>query len=332
MNTEIELYKQNLINKFNNTYNNNLRNLNNTLKLNIQTIQRSRINNKKKQNIINNLLIQFNNSIKILQMNLNNDIINIRNFIPKQIKINNKKALLIGINYIGTNNELYGCINDVYLVNDRISNAGFNNIDILTDNTNKIPTKQNILNSLKNLLINSVEGDLLFFLYSGHGNYVKDLNGDELTGYDQIIVPYDLNPITDDELKEIIQSNLKQNVTLFAMFDSCYSGSVLDLKYRYLDTLNYDNYIENNKNLETNGSVFMISGCSDYQTSYDSIFNNKPNGAMTWSLIECLKQNSNITWRELLKNMRSLLKSNGYPQIPQLSCGKFEDIDIKVFI
>jgi hypothetical protein len=34
------------------------------------------------------------------------------------------------------------------------------------------------------------------------------------------------------------------------MFDSCFSGSVLDLKYQYMDSLNYDNYTENNKELE----------------------------------------------------------------------------------
>jgi len=129
-----------------------------------------------------------------------------------------------------------------------------------------------------------------------------------------------------------IKTNLKKNVTLFAMFDSCFSGSVLDLKYQYLDSLNYDNYTENNKELETLGNVFMISGCTDCQTSADSVFNNKLNGAMTWALLESLNQNSNFTWRELVKNMRQNLKSLGYSQIPQFSTGKFENIDLKVFI
>jgi hypothetical protein len=102
----------------------------------------------------------------------------------------------------------------------------------------------------KNLLINSQEGDLLFLLYSGHGSYTLDINNNELTGYDQVIIHCDLKFILDDELKQIIQTNLKKNVTLFAMFDSCFSGSVLDLKYQYLDSLNYDNYTENNKDLK----------------------------------------------------------------------------------
>jgi hypothetical protein len=271
--------------------------------------------------------------VDILTTELNKIIQKIQNFIPKQISTNkNKKALLIGINYTGTPDELKGCINDANAIKERISNKGFNNITLMTDLTNKKATRSNILEEFKNLLANSQEGDLLFFLYSGHGTYLIDNNNDETTGYDQCIVPCDLNIITDDELKTLIQTYLKPNVTLFAMFDSCFSGSVLDLKYQYLDSLNYDNYSENNNELETNGDVFMISGCTDYQTSADANINNKANGAMTWSFLEALKQNPNCSWRELVKKMRDLLKTSQMSQIPQFSSGTFENIDAQVFI
>ena len=116
------------------------------------------------------------------------------------------------------------------------------------------------------------------------------------------------------------------------MFDSCCSGSVLDLKYQYLDSLNYDKYTENPNDLETVGNVFMISGCTDEQTSADAFINNKATGAMTWSLLEGLKQNPNCSWRELIKTMRDLLKKSQYTQIPQFSSGLFVNIDNKVFI
>jgi hypothetical protein len=99
-----------------------------------------------------------------------------------------------------------------------------------------------------------------------------------------------------------------------------------------MDSLNYDNYIENNKQLETNGDVFMISGCNDYQTSTDAFIDNKANGAMTWSLLKSLKETPNCSWRELLKTMRNLLKSSEFDQIPQFSTGQFENIDTQVFI
>jgi hypothetical protein len=333
MSTELNIYKQNKINENKNVFNLNISRLYSDLGINIKTIYNSRQNYKTKQILINNLIKQYYNNINILKNAFNAKIISINNFTPKTIIINkNKKALLIGINYTGTQNELYGCINDVNSIKERIVQQGFEDITIITDLTSEKATKNNILKEFTNLLINSQAGDFLFLLYSGHGSYNIDNNGDETTGYDQLIVPCDFDIILDDELKTIIQTNLKPNVTLFAMFDSCFSGSVLDLRYQYIDSLNYDKFTENNKELETQGNVFMISGCSDYQTSTDAVINNKANGAMTWSLLEAIKQNSNCNWRELIKNMRNLLKDSQYEQIPQFSSGTFINIDTPIFI
>ena len=58
-----------------------------------------------------------------------------------------KKGLLVGINYIGTDLELSGCINDVRNVNNFLLSIGYlqKNIRRLTDNTIQKPTKQNSL-------------------------------------------------------------------------------------------------------------------------------------------------------------------------------------------
>jgi len=331
MSTELKIYKQNKIKEYKKGYNVTLLRLKSNLVKNIKIIQRSNV--KEKQLLINKLITKYNNYLKSLNSLLNSQIISIRNFTPQPIKITtNKKALLIGINYRGTENELNGCINDISCIQERISNNGFNDISILTDDTDNKPTKNTILNAFTNLLRDSENGDLLFFAYSGHGSYTNDKNGDETTGYDQLIIPLDRNSISDDELKSIICQNLKSGVTLFAMFDSCFSGSVLDLRYQFMDSLNYDNFTDNNKQLETKGSVFMISGCTDYQTSTDAFINNKANGAMTWALTETLKITPTCTWKELIKSMRDLLVSYGYDQIPQFSSGRFEDIDTQIFI
>ena len=353
MNPELEIYKKNRISEFQNIYNNNVSRLYSTLVNNVRNIQLTRfISQSVKQKNINNLITQYNANLNTLKNALTQSITSVQNFVPKQINIsnnnsntntnsnnsntnkNNKKALLIGINYTGTQNELYGCINDVNCIKERICKQGFteNNINIITDLTSKKATRANILTDFKNLLVNSRAGDFLFFTYSGHGSYILDRNGDERDGYDEMIVSCDLKGILDDEFKSLIQSNLKTDVTLFAMFDSCFSGSVLDLKYQYLDSLNYDNYTENSKVLETNGNVFMISGCTDEQTSADAFINGRANGAMTWSLLEGLKQNPMCTWRELIKTMRDLLKESKYTQIPQFSSGTFVNIDNPVFI
>jgi metacaspase-1 len=333
MSAELIAYRQNRVNGLINAYRTNINRLYSIAVANIANIQKSRISMQSKQTQINNLIANYNTNAKILLDNTNKNIAVIKNYIPPALKINKKKsALLIGINYIGTESELNGCINDANSIKERISKKGFQNINMLTDLTPSKPTKENILKEFTALLSTAQEGDLLFFLYSGHGSYTLDKSGDENTLYDQLIIPCDFNAIVDDELKQIIQRNLKKNVTLFAMFDSCFSGSVLDLKYQYMDSLNYDKFTENEKQLETNGNVFMISGCSDYQTSADSMINNKANGAMTWSFNEALKQKDNCSWRELVKSMRDLLKTSQYEQIPQFSSGLFENIDGQVFI
>ena len=91
--------------------------------------------------------------------------------------------------------------------------------------------------TLNKLLSNSISGDSLFVSYSGHGTYINDLNGDELDGQDELWVPIDATSIksciSDDELNSIITTNLKPQTTLFVLSDSCFSGTVLDLKYNY---------------------------------------------------------------------------------------------------
>ncbi len=321
------------IKNLNNTYSYNLNNLvkyyNNTLNI----IKRSKNINANKNKLINSLVKDTNNKIYLLKLQLKNDILSINNLVIPEIKNKkNNSALLIGINYIGYKHELQGCINDTNSINSFISNYNFQKISILTDNTEKKPNRNNILDEFTNLLSNSQAGDVLLFFYSGHGSYILDNNNNEPTGYDQMIIPCDFNGIVDDELKSIIQKNLKKDVTLIALFDSCFSGSVLDLKYQYMDSLDKNNFTENVNETETIGNVIMISGCSDEQTSNDTIINNKNQGAMTWSFLEAFKSQQNITWRQLLISMRDLLQKSNFSQTPQLSSGTFFNIDTPVFI
>jgi hypothetical protein len=248
MSNELDTYKKNRINENTAIFNASVSRLYSAVVSNIRAVQNSRQTNRTKQIRINSLVNQYNINVNNLKINLDKSILSIKNFVPKTIKINkNKKALLIGINYTGTSNELYGCINDTNSIKERISNQGFNDITVITDLTAKKATRDNILLEFRNLLMNCQAGDLLFFLYSGHGSYTIDRNGDETDGRDELIVSCDLKGVLDDELKSLIQTHLKTDVTLFALFDSCFSGSVLDLKYQFMDSLNYDNFTENSK-------------------------------------------------------------------------------------
>jgi hypothetical protein len=70
----------------------------------------------------------------------------------------------------------------------------------------------------------------------GHGGQTKDLDGDEEDGYDEVIYPVDFRQvghIVDDEMHRIMVTPLQAGVRLTAIFDSCHSGTALDLPYIY---------------------------------------------------------------------------------------------------
>jgi len=237
----------------------------------------------------------------------------------------NKKALLVGINYEGTSSELKGCVNDVYDLRDMlISKYNYNpdNIQLLI---NTKATRKDILDSFITLLQSANEGDHICFTFSGHGYYTADMSGDEVDGYDELIVTADHQHIVDDEFKHLIQTHLKEKVTLFSLFDNCHSGTIYDLRYQYLDSSiqTKESMTVPNPNVsDTQGQVIMLSGCMDNQVSLDARINGKFNGVMTWCFLEALREsNYQDTWETLLQRIRTILNVNKLQQIPQMSSG-----------
>ncbi|GAA5973386.1 hypothetical protein JCM11641_003105 [Rhodosporidiobolus odoratus] len=154
-----------------------------------------------------------------------------------------RKALSIGINYTGTSNALSGCHNDSKNITKFLVeryNYREEDIVVLMDTPNatgmSVPTKANILRAMQWLVRDAQPNDALFFHYSGHGGQTKDVDGDEVDGYDETIYPLDfknVGEIIDDEMHAIMVAPLPQGCRLTAIFDCCHSGSALDLPYTY---------------------------------------------------------------------------------------------------
>jgi hypothetical protein len=330
MNTTLLNYKKTIIEQYKQQWNNLLFSLKKQLIDNINKINKLNIKLNLKIQQINYLITIYNGVVSKVNLDFTNKI----NYINSLSY--GKCGLLIGINYNNTQNQLLGCINDTNNVKNILQQQfAYNNFIFLTDFTETKPTKKNIINSLTNLLVNSRKGDSLFFLYSGHGTCTIDLNNDETDGQDEMIVPLDgvsiSTCISDDELSTIVKTNLKEGVKLFMLFDSCFSGTVMDLRYNFGEDINNPNI--NTKVSETISQVIMISGCKDSQTSADAFVNyngqNTYSGAMTFSFIKTIQElGTKISFKTLLENMRKILKENGYSQIPQLSSGTLIDINI----
>jgi hypothetical protein len=163
-----------------------------------------------------------------------------------------RRAVLIGINYVGQAGELSGCHNDVGNIKDYIMDVhGFQeqNITVLMDDgTHPDPTYDTILEAFKSLTENTEAGDAAFVHYSGHGGKVRDTSGDEDDGYDETLVPLDFEDagqIKDDDLFKCLVTKVPAGATLTCLMDCCHSGTVLDLPYKFAadgesDQMQYD--------------------------------------------------------------------------------------------
>ncbi|GAB5037338.1 peptidase c14 [Nannochloropsis oceanica] len=256
-----------------------------------------------------------------------------------------KKAVFVGINYFKSKAELFGCINDVKNVKSFIiQNYGFvqENIKTFTDEPgsgNEMPTRANIINALKWLASGATSGDSLFFHYSGHGGTARDLDGDEVDNFDETILPSDFEEagqILDDEIHAILVAALPVGVRLTAIFDSCHSGSALDLPWHGMDAVKHllsaGGNEEARKKAEkertnTDADVIQFSGCRDDQTSADARIDGQPTGAASFALLSCLRANPNQNYTELLQNMRKTLAGK-YTQVPQLSTAHPIDLNV----
>ena len=237
-------------------------------------------------------------------------------------------ALLIGINYHDTESELSGCENDVDNMETLLkNNLNYNNIIKMTELSENIdykPTCSNILQQLDIVIDKCKKGEITNFMFhfSGHGTYIRDTNGDEKDRKDECICGID-DVITDDVLySKFIQ--IPSTCSVFCLMDCCHSGTILDLKYRYIK--GNKNTIENKKSkLNTNLNMVMLSGCKDKQYSADYNFSSNNydedfQGAMTNAFIKTLeKTNYELTFFKLLKYIRKELKKNKFTQKPQIT-------------
>jgi len=262
-----------------------------------------------------------------------------------------KRALVVGINYVGTGNELRGCINDANNIKAYLETQGFE-IEMMLE---KDATTAGILDGLKRLVAGATPGDVLFFHYSGHGSQVpSNLEEDKL---DEIICPIDLNwmdkVITDNELKQIFNP-VPNGVNVTVVLDCCHSGTALDQlesatvtprmlesvdKVRIMKKTMKNRYLpmpakierkakkmklrEWDTSRDINQSALLIAACQPNQTSADATIAGKPCGAGTYALLRQLGQNPNSTYQEVIDSMNGFMMTNNFTQRPQLDGSSF---------
>ncbi|KAI0270334.1 caspase domain-containing protein [Russula aff. rugulosa BPL654] len=243
-----------------------------------------------------------------------------------------RKALVIGINYSqhpGRDFELRYCTGDAYEMADFLrTNLGFatHDIRVMTDemeNPWDIPTKENILRAMQELVSDPQPGDS--FLCT-----IKDTDGDEDDGLDECICAMDYfgddpNPtentpglIVDDVIHDILVRPLPQGCRLAALFDSCHSGTALDLPYVYdsngvVKPFSHPEILMVLREKASNADVVSLSASRDDQSAQET----HRGGA--------LRCNLDIDISEYMEKYR-------IPQRPQLSTSHEIDTDLPFIV
>lgn len=111
------------------------------------------------------------------------------------------------------------------------------NIIVMTDSPNTPkdlqPKRANLKRQLRRLVKDARPGDRHFLFYAGHGLQREcQEDSDESDGMDECIKCADGRPLVDNWLKKEVVDPLPAGASLFALFDACHSGTMLDLPHR----------------------------------------------------------------------------------------------------
>ena len=266
------------------------------------------------------------------------------------------RALLVGINaYPGA--PLAGCVNDVTdMAAFLTAKCGFtaDSIRLLTDDR---ATTEGILERLNWLLGGLTAGDRVMFHYSGHGTQVAQRNDSgSVNSLDDAICPVDFDwtephMILGKQFKQLF-ANIPQGVEFVWVSDSCHSGDLdrnlpgkggspvrqrflvppADVAWRAIAAI--ENRIAPADFIDaTDGlNLALVSACKSDQTAADATFDGRPNGALTYFLLQTLDAPGSLAkpLTAVVSTVRAALKKAHYAQEPQMAGAK--DIMGKAFL
>jgi hypothetical protein len=269
-----------------------------------------------------------------------------------------RRALLIGIEDYPHLPKLHGCVNDVRLMKEILQeNFGFPEANI-TLLANEQATRDAILKAFDQLIDNLGTDDIVVLHYAGHGGMLTDLEGDEPSGLDSTIQPYDTEgytpdnqgkclDISDDELALKLDAMGARTRFITLIMDCCHSGTItrdaLGAQGRSTppDRRTPEQLAAVGRLpvpgvgaagpvaagpsgwLPLTEKYVVISGCRDEEIAYEY----RPpegggavtHGALTWFLSHQLRQaHPGSTYRDVFERAASLVNANNPAQRPQM--------------
>lgn len=238
-----------------------------------------------------------------------------------------KRALVIGI---GNYPEASGWakINgdkDLPIVRDMLLANGFQSKDIV-ELKNESATADAIRKALDALVGKAAKGDVIYIHFSGHGQQITDLHGDEEDGFDEAWIPVDAqfsyakgmyegeNHIVDDQLNQWL-SQLRSKVgatgKITVVADACHSGGGSrgdEDETEYVVRGTSDAFVIPGNTKPFSGEVgtidwIFISACKSYQCNYEY----KGTGSLTYALGQQKANLSSTPAQQVQRSIRSTI-------------------------
>lgn len=249
------------------------------------------------------------------------------------------RALLIGIGKYPTSETGWKQIHgdaDVKLLSSALKAQKFTDITTLINNK---ATKSAIITELRKLHKRCQAGDVVYIHFSGHGQPVLDVNGDETTGFDEAVVPYDAyhtprkpkglydgrNHLIDDELNPLL-GNIKIKIgasgKLCVAIDACYSRGMergeetdiedddilnsargTDIPFRPTDTSYLKNLPKPNR-FSKGASMYVLTACLNTERNFEcKTIQGKMYGSLSYYIYTLLEKDADFArWATSLKN------------------------------
>ncbi len=258
------------------------------------------------------------------------------------------RGLLVGINSfpkLDEKHQLHGCVRDTENVCELLIDKYSAAADDIRQLHNERATRKAVLDRLAELVSKTRENEIAVFHISTHGSLItrREPSGALKDHASEILCLSGISPNLDDPDSYISDSDFAETLSklhpgalFIAIMDACHAGATdiahtpsnrfltpsADIKHR--DEARIAKFGTDQKHRlferasrNAPGHVLVLTACTANQTSDDTQFGDKTEGAFTHFLCAALTKNPDETYATLLDAIQAGLNENGDKQTPE---------------
>jgi hypothetical protein len=229
------------------------------------------------------------------------------------------QAVVVGLNYPGTEYELHGCVADAKAVAELLTQRSMK-VTLITDDDGPV-YPETFLGHLM-----ECSADTVYLYFSGHGSQRTVVpSNSEPDGRDECLVFHGPTMFLDNQLRVLCDKLRDKGVRLVCLFDCCHSGTMLDARvnvrvgagpHEVVLTINPE------MSVAAGDRSVSLSACMDPQVALE----NQGRGLFTLALVQGLTSQQ---VHELPALMRGIDAATPEGQRCNFACNSVAEIDGK---